>query len=85
MQLFWWSSGIAQINPGFEAKKPRPTRGYESVSNSEEVDAEDAGARTPCGWPAAMDLAPAPKAISQMNLRNCPNGNPGPEEKNQDQ
>ncbi len=42
-------------------------------SNSEDVDAKDAGATTPCGLLAAMDSAPAPTVTSLMKLRSPPN------------
>ncbi len=60
-------------------------KGFEFVSNSEDVDAKDAGATTPCCQLAVMDSAPAPKATSLTKLRNPSNQKFGPEAKNQDQ
>ncbi len=42
-------------------------------SNSEDNDAKDAEATTPCGLPAAMDSSAAPKTTSLMKIRNHSN------------
>ncbi len=42
-------------------------------SDSEDVDAKDAGAMTLCGLMSAMGSAPAPTATSPMKLKSCPN------------
>ncbi len=47
-------------------------------SNSEDIDAKDAGATTPCGLPAAMDSALAPTATLTVKLRSRPNPKYGP-------
>ncbi len=79
------SKGISQMNlrnhsnqnngPG--TRKSRSMRLYKSDSNSEDIDAENAGAATTCGRLTAMDSAPAPKSTSQKHLRNHSNQNPG--------
>ncbi len=47
-------------------------------SYSEDGDAKEEEATTLCGLPAAMDLAPAPKATSLMKLRSGSNQKYGP-------
>ncbi len=64
-----------------QTRKPGSKREHESVSDLEDINAKDAGSTTPCGQPAAMDSAPAPKATSPMKLRNSSNRNFGPEAK----
>ncbi len=37
----------------------------------QEIDAEDVGIMTLCGWLAAVDSAPFPNALSQLQLLHC--------------
>ncbi len=66
---------------GPQEKKTTSKRGDKSVSDAEDVSAEDAGAAKPCGCPAAMDSAPAPKATSLKKLRKHPIQESGPQAK----
>ncbi len=56
--------------PGARTPKP-PSQGVMD-SNSEDNDAKDTGATTPCGLPATIDLASAQKATSLMKRRIRP-------------
>ncbi len=61
-------SNQSRKNP---TRHPRSTRHVKTKSDSEDDDANNAGATTPCGLPAAMDSASAFKATSLMNCRSC--------------
>ncbi len=60
-------------------RNPRPTRHVKTNFELQEFDAKDAGATTPCGLPAAMDSATAPKATSLIKLRSHSNQRNGTE------
>ncbi len=62
-------------NIGPRTSKSRSTRGYESHSDSEDIDAEDAGATSLCCLPAAMDSAPSPKATSNESQESLQSKN----------
>ncbi len=53
---------VSNLNPRFPTRHSRSGGGDDPDSKNEDIDANDAGAMTPCGWPAAMDSSPALKA-----------------------
>ena len=61
---------ISILNPRNQARSASSKGGAVSDSICKEIDAEDVGAMTPCGLPAAMDSAPTPNATSLMQLWN---------------
>ncbi len=63
--------GLLAKTPEFQfgiqqTRSARLRGGADSHSICKEIDAEDVGAMTPYGLPAAMDSAPTPNATSPM-------------------
>ncbi len=74
-----WSFTLPATTSNFSENTQEPIKSKSKISNKifnilnrrrwfwfhyEDIDAEDAGSITPCGWMAAMESVPTPKATS---------------------